>query len=99
MTYGIYTRDKKSMFLSGLPSIDECRKCQCLWRDTDVVCSEKRYLSSWGISIKFHKWMGLHYWKYDERYILGFMSFEIHSNYYTWADKIVYDPKKEGDEK
>lgn len=94
MTYGVYNRDMKSVSLSGQRSIEACKKY--LWRDTDVVCSEKRCLSTWGIKIMFHKWRGFHHWKFDKQWILGFVSFGIERCYYTWADKIVYDPKKEG---
>lgn len=94
MTYGVYERDMKSVSLSEQRSIEDCKKY--LWRDTEVVCSEKRYLSSWGIKILFHKWRGFYRRKIDAKWTLGFVSFETERYYYTWADKIVYDPKKEG---
>ena len=92
MTYGVYTRDMQAVSLSGQSSIESCKKY--LWRDL-VVCSEKQRLSSWGIEILFHKWRGFHYWKIFKECNLGFMTFKIKSNYYTGADKIVYDPQKE----
>jgi hypothetical protein len=91
MTYGVYTRDLKSYSLSGQYSIDNCKKY--LWRDTDVVCSERRIRCAWVVKFIFHKWRGFHYWKYDKMWILGFVSIVTHSNYYTGADKIVYDPQ------
>ena len=94
MTYGVYNRDMKSVSLGEQPSIDVCKKY--LWRDTYVICSEKRHLGSWGVEITFHEWRGFHYWKFGKRLILGFVSFETKRYYYTWADKIVYDPKIEG---
>lgn len=90
MTYGVYNRDLKSVSLSGQYSIDDCKKY--LWKDTDVVCTERRKWSALVVKLMFHKWRGFHYWRYDNQIILGFVSIETHSNYYTCADKIVYDP-------
>lgn len=92
MTYGVYNRDLQSVSLSGQYSIDSCK--EYLWRDTDVVCSERRIWCSWVVKFIFHKWHGFHYRRYDGTIDLGFVSIETHSNYYTWADKIVYDPQK-----
>ena len=97
MTYGVYNRDMKSVSLGGQHSIEACK--EYLWRNTDVICSEKRHLSSWGFEIRFHKWEGFHYWKFNKRWVLGVVSFETKRYYYSWADKIVYDPKMEGDTK
>ena len=91
MTYGVYNRDLKSVSLSGQNSVDDCKKY--LWRDTDVVCSEKCVLGSWEIKFVFHKWRGLHRWRYSKMWILGFVTIHTGKDYYTWADKIVYDPK------
>lgn len=93
MTYGVYNRDMKSTSLNKQCSIEVCKKY--LRRDTDVVCSEKRHCSSWGINIMFHEWRGFHHWEFDKRWILGFVSFKTQCYYYTWADRIVYDPKME----
>lgn len=94
MTYGVYNRDLHSMSLSSQYSIDACKKY--LWRDTDVVCSERKFWCSWVLTFIFHEWRGFHYNRYDHKIDLGFVSIETHGNYYTWADKIVYDPQTEG---
>ena len=91
MTYGVYNRDLKSVSLRGQHSIDNCKKY--LWYDTDVVCSEKEVLCAVSIRITFHAWRGFHYNRWERRINLGFVSIETHSDYYTWADKIVYDPQ------
>lgn len=92
MTYGVYNRDLKSVSLSGRYSIEGCKIY--LWRDTDVVCSEREKWCAWVVKLIFHKWRGFHYNRWERRIDLGFVSIETHSNYYTWADKIVYDPQK-----
>lgn len=94
MTYGVYDRDMKSVSLSEQRSIEDCKKY--LWRDTEVVCSERRIWCAWVVKFIFHKWRGFHYYRCASKIVLGFVSIETHSHYYTWADKIVYDPKKEG---
>lgn len=91
MTYGVYNRDLKSVSLSNQYSVDYCKKY--LRRDTDVVCSERRIWCAWVVKFIFHKWRGFHYCRYDDKIDLGFVSIDTHSNYYTWADKIVYDPQ------
>lgn len=91
MTYGVYNRDLKSVSLSGKYSIDDCKKY--LWRDTDVVCSEREKWCSWEVKLIFHEWRSFQYWRYYNQIILGFVSIEMHSNYYTGPDKIVYDPQ------
>lgn len=90
MTYGVYNRDLKSVSLSGMYSIDDCKKY--LWKDTDVICAERRIRCAWIMELIFHKWLGFHYCRYENKIDLGFVSIATHSNYYTWADKIVYDP-------
>ena len=97
MTYGVYNRDLKSVSLSGQYSIDDCKKY--LWYDTDVICSERSKWCSWSIRFLFHKWRGFYWHRYDDIKRFGFLSIEAHSNYYTVADKIVYDPKAEGETK
>lgn len=94
MTYGVYARDMKSVSLSEQCSIEDCKKY--LWHDNDVVCSECRIWCAWVVKLIFHRWRGFHYCRYANQIDLGFVSIVIHSDYYTWADKIVYDPKKEG---
>lgn len=94
MTYGVYNRDLHSVSLSDQRSIDACKKY--LWRDTYVVCSERRFWCAWVLKFIFHKWRGFYYNRYDGKIGLGFVSIETYNNYYTWADKIVYDPKREG---
>ena len=92
MTYGVYNRDMQSASRSGLYSIEACK--EYLRDDTDVVCSERQKWCALVVKFIFHKWRGFH--RYDDKMRLGFVSIETHSNYYTWADKIVYDPKMEG---
>lgn len=94
MTYGVYDRDMKSVSLSEQRTIEDCKKY--LWRDTEVVCSERRIWCAWVVKFIFHKWRGFHYYRCASKIVLGFVSIETHSHDYTWADKIVYDPKKEG---
>jgi hypothetical protein len=94
VTYGGYNRNLKSVSLSGQYSIDDCKKY--LWRDTDVICSEKEVWCSLSIKITFHAWRGFRWFRWDPSITLGFVTIEKKNNYYTWADKIVYDPLKEG---
>ena len=94
MTYGVYNRDLHSVSLEGQYSIDACKKY--LWRDTDVVCSERKFRCGWVLRFTFHGWRGFHRYRYDNMIVLGFVSIDTYSNYYTWADKIVFDPKAEG---
>lgn len=90
MTYGIYSRDLSGVSLSGKYSIEDCKK-YLHWNH--VVCSERRYWCSWSIKFIFHKWCGFRLRSYDGIKDFGFVSIEAHSNYHTWADKIVYDPQ------
>lgn len=97
MTYGVYNRDLHSVSLSGQHSIDACKKY--LWRDTDVVCSEKEIWCALTITVTFHAWRGFRWYRWDTSKTLGFVTFETKNNYYTWADKIVYDPQEKGEAK
>lgn len=95
MTYGVYTRDLHSMSISNLHSIAECK--QYIWDDDEyVVCSEKEVWCSFSIKFTFHKWRGFKCSRLDSGKVLGFVTIEKKNNYYTWADQIMYDPKKEG---
>jgi hypothetical protein len=49
MTYGVYTRDLKSVSLSEKFSIDQAKK----WcRKDHVVCSEKKIWCGWSITFR-----------------------------------------------
>ena len=98
MTYGVYTRDLHYMSISNKPSIAECKLY--FWNDDDyVVCSEKEVWCSFSIKFTFHKWRGFRWSRLDSCKVLGFVTIEKKNNYYTWADQIVYDPKKDGGKK
>ena len=97
VTYGVYNRDLHSVSLSNQGSIDTCKKYLC--RDTYVICSEKEVWHSLSITITFHAWRGFRWDRLDPSKRLGFVTIEKKNNYYTWADKIVYDPQKEGGER
>lgn len=92
MTYGVYSRDMHSVSLSNQHSIENCKRY--LWGDTDVVCSEKKVWCSLSIRITFHAWRGFKRCRCDASMTFGFVTIEKKDNYYTWADKIVYDPKE-----
>ncbi len=94
MTYGVYNRDLHSVSLSNQSSIENCKKYLC--RDTYVVCSEREVWSSVSIRITFHAWRGFRWCRWDTCKTFGFVTIEKRNNYYTCADKIVYDPKQEG---
>ena len=56
MTYGVYTRDLKSVSLSKQYSIDKAKKW--CYDNNHVVCSEKEIWCGWSITFRFHKWKG-----------------------------------------
>lgn len=94
MTYGVYSRDLKHSSASGKYFIDEAKK----WCYGDcVVCSEKKYWCGWTIRFCFHGWSRFRFRPRYGEWHLGFVNIEWHTNRYTWADKIVYDPKKESE--
>lgn len=94
MTYGVYSRDFKYAKATKMFSISEAKE----WcYDDYVICSEKRIWCGWSIKFNFHKWS---YFRIRPRYgelHLGFVNIEWHTNRCTWADKIVYDPKKDSE--
>lgn len=96
MTYGVYSKDLHSVSLEGV-SLETAKK-YC-WGDK-VVCSEKQIRFGTEISIKIlwcpkdWRWQWRKY--FDNTIRLGPLSLSWHTLSYTWADKIVYDPKKEG---
>jgi hypothetical protein len=92
MTYGIYTRDLTNVRMSNESRLDVCKQ-YC--KDDCVVCTEKEVWCSLSIRITFHAWREFRWNRWDASKTLGFVTIEKHNNYYTWADKIVYDPKKE----
>ena len=92
MTYGVYTRDLKIVRVSNEFGLDVCKQ-YC--KDDCVVCSEKEVWCSLSITITFHAWRGFRWCRWDTSKTLGFVTIEKKNNHYTWADKIVYDPKKE----
>ena len=92
MTYGVYTRDLKYANITERFSVNEAKK----WcYDDRVVCSEKKIWCGWSITFRFHKWREFRVRPQWGIWRFGFLDIECRTHRYTWADKIVYDPKKE----
>lgn len=96
MTYGVYTRTLHIVKTQRRTLEDAKRLCR---RDDEVVCSEKRFWCSSGIEFLFHAWRGFHHHRVEQKLVLGFVTIKTSSNYFTWADKIVFDPKAGGEAK
>jgi hypothetical protein len=92
MTYGVYTRDLRGVRVLGERGIDVCKQ-YC--KDDCVVCSEKRIWCGWSISFYIQKWPRFGFYPRLGMVEFGFIGIKITTERYTWADKIVYDPKKE----
>ena len=92
MTYGVYSKDLKGCALTGV----SLRDAKSLCYGDRVVCAEKQYVYGFSIAIVFGKWWD---WRIRPQLgyaNLGFVHISWHKCKRIWADKIVYDPNKEG---
>ena len=90
MTYGVYTEDLKACSLSGIYTIDECKRYCYSGR---VVCSEKERKCSFEVGLRFHGWWRIKISLLMKLFELGWITITWGWNYYTCADKIVWRPE------
>ena len=90
MTYGVYTEDLKASYLSGIHSIEDCKRYCYSGR---VICSEKQKRSTFEIRLYFHKWWEIKFSFRMHHLELGWLTITWGWDYYTCADKIVWRPE------
>ena len=93
MTYGVYTRDLKASSLSGMNTIEDCKRYCYSGR---VVCSEKEKKCSFNVRLSFHGWWRIKISLLMKRFELGWLTITWGWDFYTCVDKIVWRPEEGG---
>lgn len=85
-TYGVYSKDLKGCYISGLDMIDAKRYLNTCGEDR-VMCLERKVVSAFKIEITLHK-----YWYWRLRPQLGYIEMGFISVY--WHKQRTTEPYK-----